>query len=143
MSGRRLYHTVICDLVDREVMEVLAGQGREKVEEYLAQLPPPERVKGVAMDMHEPFRQAVQLCLPQAKVVVDKFHLVRHINEALDKVRSRLQGGNRKDKRRDLFKSRYTLLKAAEKLNNWERARLSGLFPYYPELREAWLLKES
>ncbi len=74
---------------------------------------------------------------------MDKFHLIRHINEALDKVRSRLQGGNRKDKRRDLFKSRYTLLKAAEKLNNRERARLSGLFPYYPELREAWLLKES
>ena len=143
VSGRRLYHTAICDLVDREIMEVVEGQGREKVEEYLDKLPQPERVKGVAMDMHEPFRQAVNMSLAQAKIVVDKFHLIRHINEALDKVRSRLQGGNRKDKRRDLFKSRYTLLKAAEKLNNWEQARLSGLFPYYPELREAWLLKES
>ena len=58
-------------------------------------------------------------------------------------MRSRLQGGNRKDKRRDLFKSRYTLLKGAEKLNNWERAKLGELFSAYPELREAWLLKES
>ncbi len=72
MSGRRLYHTTICDLVDREVMEVVEGQGREKVEEYLEELPQPERVK----------------------VVVDKFHLIRHVNKALDKVRSRLQGGN-------------------------------------------------
>ncbi len=142
VSGRRLYHTAICDLVGRNVMEVLEGQGRERVEEYLDKLPQPERVKGVAMDMHEPFRQAVQMCLPQAKVVVDKFHLVRHINGAVDKTRSRVQGGSGKGKRRDLFKSRYTLLKGAEKLSNWERARLSGLFLAYPEVGEAWLLKE-
>ncbi len=84
------------------------------------------------MDRHEPFRQAVNMCLPQAKIVVDKFHLIRHINEALDKVRSQLQGGSGKDKRRDLFKSRYTLLKGAERLKNWERAKLSRLFSAYP-----------
>ncbi len=83
------------------------------------------------------------MCLPQAKVVVDKFHLIRHINGALDKVRTRLQGGNRRGKRRDLFKSRYTLLKGAERLVDWERARLNQLFYRYPELGRAWVLKES
>ena len=74
---------------------------------------------------------------------MDKFHLIRHINGALDKVRSRLQGGNRRGKRRDLFKGRYTLLKGAERLNAWEKARLNQLFYRYPELRRAWVLKES
>jgi len=143
VSGRRLYHTAICDLADKEVMEVIEGHGRQKVEEYLNKLPQPEKVKAVAMDMHEPFRQAVQMCLPQAKVVVDKFHLIRHINGALDKVRSRLQGGNSRGKRRELFNSRYTLLKGAERLTDAERERLNRLFPFYPELREAWVLKES
>jgi len=143
VSGRRLYHTAICNLVKGEVMEVVEGHGQKKVEEYLDSLPEPERVKGVAMDMHEAFRQAVQMCLPQAKVVVDKFHLIRHINGALDKVRSRLQGGNRRGKRRDLFKSRYTLLKGAERLADWEKARLNELFYRYPELGRAWVLKES
>ena len=143
VSGRRLYHTAICKLMDREVMEVVEGQGQQKVEEYLDKLPEPERVKGVAMDMHEPFRQAVQMCLPQAKVVVDKFHLIRHINGALDKVRSRLQGGNRRGKRRDLFKSRYTLLKGAERLADWEKGKLNQLFYRYPDLKRAWVLKES
>jgi len=140
---RHLYHTAICNLVKGEVMEVVEGQGRQKVEEYLDSLLDSERVKGVAMDMHEPFRQAVQMCLPQAKVVVDKFHLIRHINGALDRVRSRLQGGNRRGKRRDLFKSRYTLLKGAERLADWEKARLNELFYRYPELGRAWVLKES
>jgi len=143
VKGRRLYHTAICDLVEGEVMEVVEGQGQQRVEEYLDKLAEPERVKGVTMDMHEPFRQAVQMCLPQAEIVADKFHLIRHINNALDKVRSRLQGGSRKGKGRDLFKSRYILLKGAERLVDWEKERLSQLFSYYPELRMAWLLKES
>ena len=143
VSGRRLYHTAICNLVEGEVMEVVEGQGQQKVEEYLDKLPDPGKVKGVAMDMHEPFRQAVQMCLPQAKIVVDKFHLIRHINGALDKVRSRLQGGNSRGKRRDLFRSRYTLLKGTERLADWERAKLNQLFYRYPELGRAWVLKES
>ena len=143
VSGRRLYHTAICNLVEREVMEVVEGQGRQKVEEYLDSLLQPERVKGVAMDMHEPFRQAVEMCLPQAKIVVDKFHLIRHINKAMDKVRSRLQGGNRRGKRRDLFRSRYTLLKGTERLADREKERLNQLFYCYPELEKAWVFKES
>jgi len=109
VKRRRLYHTAICDLVKGEIMEVVEGQGRQKVEEYLDSLAEPEKVRGVAMDMHEPFRQAAQLCLPLAKVVVDKFHLIRHINRVLDKVRSRLQGGNRRGKRRDLFKPGFPI----------------------------------
>lgn len=41
--------------------------------------------------MHEPFRQAVEMCLPQAKVVVDKFHVLIHVHQALDQVRTSLQ----------------------------------------------------
>ena len=78
VKRRRLYHTAICNLVKGEIMEVVEGQGRQKVEEYLDSLPEPERIRAVAMDMPEPFRQAVQMCLPLAKVVVDKFHLIRH-----------------------------------------------------------------
>jgi transposase len=143
VSGRHLYHTAICNIVEGEVMEVVEGQGQQKVEEYLDKLTEPERVKAVAMDMHEPFRQAVQMCLPCAKIVADKFHLIRHINGALDKVRSRIQGGSGRGKRRDLFKSRYTLLKGAERLADWEKTRLNQLFHRYPELGRAWVLKES
>ena len=83
------------------------------------------------------------MSLPLAKVVVDKFHLIRHINKAMDKIRSQLQGGNRRGKRRDLFRSRYTLLKGAERLVDREKARLNELFYCYPELKKAWVLKES
>ena len=139
----RLFHTAICNLTDRTVMAVVEGQGKQKVEEYLDKIPQPDAVKAVAMDMHDPFRQAVQMCLPQAKVVVDKFHLIRHVNDALDKVRSRLQGSRWKaSKSRELFKRRYILLKSVENLTERERLNLEELFTMHTELREAWHLKE-
>ena len=139
----RLFHTAICNLTDKTVMAVVEGQGQQKVEEYLDKLTQPDAVKAVAMDMHDPFRQAVQMCLPQAKVVVDKFHLIRKVNDALDKVRSRLQGGRWKEgKSRELFERRYILLKRVENLTDRERLNLAKLFSMHPELRAAWHLKE-
>ena len=121
---RRLYHTAICNLVEGEVLGVVEGQGQQKVEDYLDTLAEPERVRGVTMDMREAFRQAVQMCLPRAKIIADEFLVIRHINGALDKVRSRLQGGRGKGKRKDLFKNGYILLKGAERLAGWAKERL-------------------
>jgi transposase len=141
---RHLFHTAIYNLANRTVMAVVEGQGKQKVEGYLNRITQPDVVKAVVMDMHDPFRQAIQMCLPQAKVVVDKFHLIRHVNDVLDKVRSRLQGGRCKEgKRHDLFKSRYTLLKSVENLTDQERLNLIQLFLTYPELKDAWRLKEA
>ena len=80
------------------------------------------------------------MCLPQAKVVVDKFHVIKHVNQALDQVRIGLQPKG--EKRRELFRSRYLLLKAAERLTEAEGKRLERLFAHYPKLVSAWVLKE-
>ncbi|MEE8373975.1 MAG: transposase [Dehalococcoidia bacterium] len=67
----------VCDpamvgLEQRLVMGVVNGHRQVEVAAVLDTLPQPEKTKVVAMDMHEPFRQAVELCLPQAKVVRNK-----------------------------------------------------------------------
>jgi hypothetical protein len=49
----------------------------------------------------------------------------------------------RMGKRGELFRSRYTLLKAVERLTDGDKARLNQLFYCYPELEKAWVLKES
>ncbi len=139
--GRRLYHTAICNLVKSEVMEVVEGQGSSNLQKYLETFPEPDVVKAVAMDMHQPFRDAVELCLPMAKVVVDKFHFIRQVNGMVDAVRTRLQGG-RRSKSGELYRRRYTLLKGAEKLKPWEKVKLNQLFLLYPELEKVWQVKE-
>ena len=143
-SARKgLYQTAVCDLGRGEVMEVVEGRGCQKVQTYLESFPDPDKVKGVAMDMHEPYREAVEMCLPRAKVIVDHFHVIRHVNRMVDAVRIRLQAGSGQVKKTSpLYKRRYSLLKSREKLATWERPALARLFYQYPELKKAWQLKE-
>jgi len=139
-----IYNTVVCDIKGKKVMAVLEGKGKRNLEEYLGRLKEPERVKAVAIDMSNPFRDAVRKSLPDAKIVADKFHVIRHFNQVLEKTRSSDQGkGLKAGRRRELFKNRFTLLKAEERLTDEEKKRLTPIFWDYPEVRNAWQIKEN
>jgi transposase len=137
----QVYDTAVVDLEHKRVIGVLSGHRQGEVAAFLTTLPHPEGVKVAVMDMHEPFRQAVELCLPQAKVVVDKFHVLMHVHRALDQVRSSLQP--KRGKKGELFRARYLLLKGAERLTPEQQARLRELLGPHPPLQQAWFLKEA
>jgi transposase len=139
-----IYNTVVCDIKGKRVMAVLEGKGSKRLGEYLSSLKEPQRVKAVAIDMHNPFRDAARKSLPNAKLVADRFHVIRHFNQALDKARSSDQGiGLKAGRRRELFKNRFTLLKAQERLTDEDKKRLTPIFWNYPEVRNAWQIKEN
>ena len=143
LKKRHIYNTVVCDLRGRKVMALLEGKGKVNLVEYLGRLKEPEKVKAVAIDMSNAFREAVRTRLPNAKVVVDRFHVIQHVNRVLDKTRGSDQGaGLKMGRRRELFKNRFTLLKAGERLTDEEKKRLIPLFKDYPEVRNAWQIKE-
>ncbi len=74
-KGHR-YDTILCDLEGRKVLEVSAGRKQEEVVSLLERLDDCEAVQAVSMDRSEPFRAAVQLCLPRARIVADHFHVI-------------------------------------------------------------------
>lgn len=137
----QVYDTAIMDIENKQILGVVSGHRQEEVQGFLEHLPEPEKVEVVVMDMHEPFRQAVELCLPQAKVVADKFHVLLHVHKALDQVRSSLQP--QRGKKGELFRSRFLLLTAAERLTPERHTRLVDLLDRYPLLQQAWALKEA
>ena len=95
------------------------------------------------MDMWKPFRQATHEHAPRAQIVFDKFHILRHLNEALDDVRraeyARVQG----KQRRFIKGNRYTLLSHRENLDLDGRQALKTLLAANRRLNTAYLLKES
>ena len=101
------------------------------------------RVKLAVMDMWKPFRTATHLHAPQAAIVFDKFHVMRHLGEALDKVRkaeyARLAGKDR----RFIKGQKYTLLSNRENLSTEGRKALKTLLAANKRLNTAYLLKES
>ena len=74
------------------------------------------KIKLVVMDMWKPFRNVARDRAPQAAILFDKFHIMRHLGEALDKVRkaeyARLGGKDR----RFIKGQKYTLLSRHDNL---------------------------
>jgi transposase len=137
----QVYDTAIMDIEEKQVLGVVSGHRQGEVQGFLEQLPEPEKVQVVVMDMHEPFRQAVEMCLPRARVVVDKFHVLMHVNRALDQVRTGLQP--QRGKKGELFRARYLLLTGMERLTPERCSGLMEVLGRYPLLQRAWALKEA
>ena len=95
------------------------------------------------MEMWKPFRNATAACAPQAAILFDKFHIMRHLGDALDKVRKaeyrRLAGKDR----RFIKGQKYTLLSNRENLTAKGRRSLKTLLAANKRLNTAYLLKES
>ncbi|MCX5977354.1 MAG: ISL3 family transposase [Coprothermobacterota bacterium] len=140
--ARGRLETVVYDPEGGGILGLIPGNGSNLLRAYLEKLPDPDRVRVVTMDMHDAFRQTVQLCLPYARVVVDKFHFLRMVHRALDQVRVAWQGKGHDRTHDALFHARRLLLKAKEKLSFKEEAKLETLFRLFPALKTAWQLKE-
>ncbi|MBK7975726.1 MAG: ISL3 family transposase [Deltaproteobacteria bacterium] len=88
---RHEYVTVVIDQVAGDVVHVADDRKRASLETYLAGHSVEERaaVETVAMDMHQPYIQAVKATIPLAalKICFDKFHVASHLGQAVDRVR--------------------------------------------------------
>ena len=102
-----------------------------------------QRLRLAVMDMWKPFRTVAHERAPQAGILFDKFHVMRHLGEALDKVRkseyARLTG----KERRYIKGQKYTLLSHRENLDLNGRKALKALLAANKRLHTAYLLKES
>jgi transposase len=101
------------------------------------------RIRLAVMDMWKPFRLATNAHAPQAAILFDKFHVMRHLGAALDQVRkseyARLQGRGR----RYIKGQKYTLLSRKENLTLEGKKALKTLLAANQRLNTAYLLKES
>ena len=83
------YITVVADLVEHDVINVTPGKDPATVErfsrDFMDHNGVPEYVRLVACDMSLGFRKGIREHLPHARRIVDRFHVARHANEAVDK----------------------------------------------------------
>jgi transposase len=87
----------------------------------------------VVLDMWDPFHKAVKSIYPEACIVIDKYHVVQKITQALDQIRKNIPG---------LKKGRFKLLKGTEKLTVKEKEQLDDMLEEHQDLSYAYFLKE-
>ena len=135
------YVTVFADLSTGRVIHACEGKDASTVGSFVQSLEEKggkkENIEVVGMDMSPAFISGVMESLPDACMVFDKFHLVQLLNKALDEVRKKERKGN------DLLKGhKYTVLKKYEKLSMEKKSELDYVLMMYPELGEAYRLRE-
>jgi transposase len=78
--GQRMVST-FCDLKNRRIFDIVPGRSQAQLEGFLAALKGREKVRVVCIDLSSPYRRLVQRYFPQARVLADRFHVVRLIYE--------------------------------------------------------------
>ncbi|MFZ7310915.1 ISL3 family transposase [Comamonas jiangduensis] len=134
---------VISNFHSNTIIDMLPNRDKKTVVNYLYNLQLKSEVQYVAMDMWIPYRDAVQAVLPEARIVIDKFHVVRMANDAVEKIRKSLREQLTPKQRRGLMHDRFVLLKRERDLNDREALLLDGWTQKYPELVAAYRLKEA
>lgn len=150
-KGHRDFVTIVTARLENKrvvLLGVLPGREKEQVVGFLRSIPQgvSATIHTVCCDMYEGYSEAVREELPQARIVVDRFHVTRHYHQAADDLRQ----SELKRLKRELSETEYQALKGsmwafrkkAQDLKPEERQVLRKLFKYAPQLKRAYELRE-
>lgn len=136
------FQCILTDPVKKKVVDILPTRYREQLYEYLKSFPDRNRVQYVVMDMNKEYCSVAEKLFPQAKIVIDRFHVVRYCTWALENVRKRVQKKLLPEQRKYFKRSRTLLLASMNKLSPENKAAVERMLAFDRDLREAYLLKE-
>ena len=136
-TRRQGYATTFCDLRGHKVFDVVLGRSEAGLEDYLSKLPGKDRVRVVCMDLASGYRSLVRKHFPNAKIVADRFHVIRLINHhflacwrEIDPVGSKSRG------------LLSLLRRHRHNLKPEQMARLEQYFEKFPAVRQIYRFKQ-
>lgn len=143
-KGHKQYALILSDLQAHCVIAVLPERSQACLQQYLQQLSAEQRqaIRVVSMDMWPPYRQIIQTKLPQAKIVADRFHVMKQLNDRLNQMRRLIQNQADEQTRTHLKGCRWLLVKNRSELTVEEQDQLQDVLNHCAELRTLYLLKE-
>ena len=145
-KGHR-YMTVVCDLEQATVEYVGEERNEEGLAAYFKAFPLEQRqaIEAICLDMWAPYINACQAHVPQAaqKMVFDRFHIMRQVLKAVNKVRHQEHRALLKKGDTSLAKTKYLWLYSAENVPLLAKEHFEQLRGMELKTARAWALKES
>jgi transposase len=141
-KGHR-YLTLVTDITKRRVIWVGRGRDRAVLKKFFQWFGPKRtrRLKIAVIDMHDPYLfELRKRC--RAKIIFDRFHVVKPLHMAIDKIRCRLYRELPPEGRRYIKNSRFLLLRHREDLSPKQSVRLEDLLAVNEPLNVVYILKE-
>lgn len=141
-KGHR-YLTLVTDLNKRRVIWVGRGRDRAVIRKFFHWFGKKRtrRLKIVVIDMHDPYLFELRKSC-RAKIIFDRFHVVKPLHLAIDNIRRRLYKELPPEGRRYIKNSRFLLLRHRADLSPKQSVRLKDLLAVNEPLNVAYILKE-
>jgi len=143
---RHEYVTVVTDLLTDCVVYVADDRRKESLEGFFDLFEPTElaRIEAISMDMHQPYITVVKENVYKAeeKICFDKFHVAKHLGDAVDKVRRVEHRKLLGEGDRTLVNSRYVWLGNPEHMTEGQADFLERVKNLALKTARAWALKE-
>ena len=138
------YRCISTNLATNSVFDMLEQRTKAHMKPFFRDLPDRDRVEWVCTDMWRPFKESYGPYLPNARLVIDKFHVVRMASDALEVERKKHQATLDRNELLKVKKSiRWLTLKRPSSLSLQEQAALKLVRAGIPQLAEAYDFKES
>jgi transposase len=131
------YATTFCDLRRHTVFDVVLGRSEAALESYLAKLEGKERVRVVCMDLAHAYRNLVRKYFPNAKIVADRFHVIRIVNHHFLACWRQIDPAG--SKKRGLLS---LMRRHRHNLKPEQVPKLEAYFEKFPVLREIYRFKQ-
>lgn len=143
MKGHK-YVTIIRDYDTGVVIKIFFGRKYEATRDALRTLGKERlsRIEFASLDMWDPYIKAIRELCPNAKLVFDKFHVVKKVNEALDKVRKNEFADANPEEKKKMKHKRWIILKRPKNLKVAQKEDLNTLMNSNDYLFKAYILKE-
>ncbi len=132
---------LLTNIEDNTIIDFLSNRNKATLQDYF-KTKGRKHIEFVTMDMWNPYRSVVRE-YTKAKIIVDKFHVVRTANYCLDLVRKSIKGSLNPKERRQLMNDRFLLLKRQKELDRKQQQTIETWFWFYPDLGNAYMAKES
>lgn len=147
MDEKHLFGGMRCvfgNVEQRTIFWMLKQRDRTHLVPFFKKMKDKDRVQVVTIDMYRPYLNILAEYLPNATVVIDKFHILRYATMALDTARAAIRkGGQPRGERIRLMNQRWTLLKRRHSWNERDEKRFKDIVARYPHLGEVFDLKEA
>jgi transposase len=138
----RKMRLVFTNIGENTIVDLISSRKKQTVINSLYRFKALKKIKYVTMDMWRPYCDAVNAVLPHAIIVIDKFHVVKMANEAVEKGRKDLRGQMTNGEVKLLKKDRFLMLRRRRDLDATQEFLLSGWTENYPVLHELYHTKE-
>ena len=142
LGGER-FQCIVTDPLNHRVLDILPKRTVESIQDYLRTFPNRGEVKYVVMDMNRGFRDVARTFFPNARIIIDRFHVARSCTQAMDNARKSVQKQLPADQRRYFKRSRRLLLKHRDQLTREDRAAVDVMLRFSDRLMQAYALKEA